>query len=223
MVGGKFISATTHSVMTRYHGTGTAELPNPLLIQGRDQEGMQRTTTNHAVRVTAPTVLATIVDAMATHPHLKSTRVNTTDKMNTRTSVGMNCLSSQFRVPLSTQDPNTSWLAVCQTAKNVAMHAQNGNIDRVLTPIKALFGRRQHDEMSGTQVEYNTLDHEQGVQELEDCDYYLYNGDTPHCTLASTTPGAWHKIRWTGIQRHPSQRTQGRTYGGHVVRPPMAP
>ena len=63
-------------------------------IRGRDLKGMLRTTTNHPVRVTAHTVLATILDVMATSPQLKSMRVNITDKMDNGTSMGLDGLST---------------------------------------------------------------------------------------------------------------------------------
>ena len=161
MVNGKFISATTLPVMTRHHGTDTAKLPNTLPMQGTGPKCMKRTTTNHAMMVTPHSVTATIPDVMATFPHLKMMQANIANKVGTGNSMGMNCFFSQFCVPLSSQYPNTFWSTVFQATRDAEMHTQNGNMNKVLTLIKALFGRRPHDEISDTQVEYNATHDEE--------------------------------------------------------------
>ena len=49
-------------------------------------------------------------------------------------------------VPLSHHNPNDSWQAGCQAIRNVTTHMQNGNMDRVLTPIKRLFDCNQREK-----------------------------------------------------------------------------
>ena len=86
MVSGKFISATTLSLMTRHHGTGIAELPKTLLLQRSGPMGMQCIATNHAVMDTPHTVLAAIPDVMAAFPQWMSMAVDITYEMATGTS-----------------------------------------------------------------------------------------------------------------------------------------
>ena len=88
-------------------------------------------------------------------------------------------------LPLSEQNPNDSWQAICQAIRNVMMHMQNGNMDRVLTPIKRLFERKQCEEAQDTEGGSQPLEEDPPVQELAECEYYM---SLRHSTFHHWTP-----------------------------------
>ena len=185
-------STTGPLVLVDVPATGDAELADILILLTRNQGGervfdvMCLTTTASERTGSQATVMHMMASRVVTDtcPSTYSWDSQSPDIKNSAICKEY-CLHVFLLVPLSGQNPSDSWQAVCQANRNVMMHMQNCNMDRVLTPIKRFFGRDQHGDAQDTQDGTQPLEEDQPVQELAECEYYMSLG---HSTLHHWTP-----------------------------------